>query len=88
MGKKKSKKRTFHYDDQGQFYWETYFVRGKQKRQKVRTIDGLDPDEYLRRNASDIWLLQEGRYDLLHERENERNRPKSIAPGEHGEIPF
>jgi hypothetical protein len=30
-------------------------------------------DEFLRRNADDIYLLQEGHYEILHERQLERD---------------
>jgi hypothetical protein len=62
MAKKKSK----------DFRFETYFVRGKMKRRRIRLIDGLDADEWIRRNADDVFLVQEGYYEVLHERENER----------------
>ena len=47
---------------------ETYFVRGKMKKRKIPLIDGLEVEEFVRRNADDIYLMQEGYYDLLHER--------------------
>jgi len=35
----------------------TVFINGKQKRVKrPQTIDGLDMDEFIRRNADPIWL--------------------------------
>ncbi len=37
----------------------TIFINGKQKRVKrPPTIDGLDVDEFIRRNADPIWLHQ------------------------------
>ena len=37
----------------------TIFVNGKQKRVKrPRTIDGMDVDEFIRKNADPIWLHQ------------------------------
>ena len=37
----------------------TIFINGKQKRVKrPPTIDGMDPDEFTRRNADPIWLHQ------------------------------
>ncbi len=37
----------------------TVFINGKQKRVKrPQTIDGLDMDEFIRRNADPIWLHQ------------------------------
>jgi GNAT superfamily N-acetyltransferase len=42
----------------------TVFVRGKQKRvPRPPTIDGMDPEEFVRRNADPIWLHQEGRWE-------------------------
>ncbi len=51
-------------------------MRGKQKRRKIRMLDGkdFDYDEFIRANADDIWLKQEGHFEILHEREIERNR--------------
>ena len=44
------------------------FVGGKQKRvRRPPTIDGMDVDEYLRRNADPIWLHQEGLWHLMPE---------------------
>ena len=37
----------------------TIFINGKQKRVKCPlTIDGMDVDEFIRRNADPIWLHQ------------------------------
>ena len=37
------------------------FVRGKQKRvRRPPTIEGMDPDEFIRQNADPIWLHQMG----------------------------
>ena len=37
----------------------TIFVNGKQKRvHRAPLIDGMDPDEFIRRNADEIWLHQ------------------------------
>ena len=47
----------------------TIFVNGKQKRvRRPPTIDGMDVEEFIRRNADDIWLHQNERWDILHER--------------------
>ena len=73
MGKRKRQKK-LHYDDKGQFRWETYFVGGKQKRTKVRTVDGMDADEFWRRNADPIALHQAGDYELLHGLESQSGR--------------
>ncbi len=37
----------------------TIFMNGKQKRiKRPPTIDGMDEDEFIRRNADSIWLHQ------------------------------
>jgi len=37
----------------------TIFINGKQKRVKRHpTVEGMDPDEFIRRNADPIWLHQ------------------------------
>lgn len=59
MSKKKSKN----------YRTEIYFVRGKMKKRKIPLIDGLEVEEFIRRNADDVFLLQEGDYDILHERQ-------------------
>lgn len=82
MGKKKKRRPKVLRDEKGEFRWETYFVGGKQKRRKVRRIDGKEFDEYeyIRNNADDIWLLQEGYYEILHDREMRRNDPDYVSP--------
>ena len=42
------------------------FLNGKQKRvRRPPTIDGMDVDEFIRRNADPIWLHQEGFWEYL-----------------------
>ena len=56
----------------------TIFVNGKQKRvRRPPTIDGIPVDEFIRRNADPIWLLQNEMYKLLEE---ELNRSQQIFP--------
>ena len=44
----------------------TIFVNGKQKRVKrPPTIEGLDEDEFIRRNADPIWLHQNEMWEYL-----------------------
>ena len=44
------------------------FVNGKQKRVKhPPTIDGMDVDEFIRRNADPIWLHQNEMWDQMPE---------------------
>jgi hypothetical protein len=48
----------------------TVFVNGKQKRVKrPPTMDGMPLDEFIRRNADPIWLLQEEMYEDLYSSE-------------------
>jgi len=51
------------------FRTEIYFVRGKMKKRRIPLIDGLEVEEFIRRNADDAFLVQEGHFDILHERE-------------------
>ena len=44
----------------------TVFMNGKQKRVKrPPTIDGMDPDEYIRNNADPIWLQQNEMWEYI-----------------------
>jgi len=44
------------------------FVNGKQKRvRRPPTIDGMDVDEFIRRNADPIWLHQNGMWEYMTE---------------------
>jgi hypothetical protein len=46
----------------------TIFVNGKQKRVKrPPTVEGMSVDEFIRRNADPIWLLQHRMYEELHQ---------------------
>jgi hypothetical protein len=73
MGKKRKKrKKIFHFDEKGQFRWEINFVGGKQKRRKVRTIDGIDVEEFIRYNADDLFLKNEGHHEILNEIQKEK----------------
>ena len=50
----------------------TIFINGKQKRVKrPPTIDGMDADEFIRRNADPIWLHQNGMWEYLDQTEEE-----------------
>jgi hypothetical protein len=49
----------------------TIFVHGKQKRvRRPPTIDGMDVDEFIGRNADPVWLHQNGLWEYMTE-ENE-----------------
>lgn len=53
----------------------TIFVNGKQKRVKREpTVDGIPVDEFVRRNADPIWLLQNEMYEELHEWEQDQQQ--------------
>lgn len=76
MGKKKPKN----------YRTEVFFVRGKRKKRKIPLIDGLETEEFIRRNADDIFLMQEGYFEILYEREQERNKTEQevYAPPDSG----
>jgi len=45
----------------------TVFVNGKQKRvRRPPLIDGMDPDEFIRRNANEIWLHQNEMWEEIN----------------------
>ena len=44
----------------------TIFINGKQKRvRRPPTIDGMDVDEFIIRNADPIWLHQNGLWEYM-----------------------
>ena len=46
----------------------TIFINGKQKRvRRPITIDGMDVDEFIRRNADPIWLHQNEMWEFMGE---------------------
>ena len=48
----------------------TIFINGKQKRVKrPPTIDGMDVDEFIRRNADPIWLHQNEMWEYMIDEE-------------------
>jgi len=52
----------------------TIFVHGKQKRVKrPPTIDGIDADEFIRRNADPIWLHQNEMWECIEQPEDDDN---------------
>lgn len=49
----------------------TVFINGKQKRVKRPvTVDGMDVDEYIIRNADPIWLHQNELWEYMEESED------------------
>ena len=52
----------------------TIFVHGKQKRVKrPPTIDGIDVDEYIWKNADPIWLHQNEMWEYIDQPEDDDN---------------
>jgi hypothetical protein len=52
----------------------TVFVNGKQKRVKrPPTIDGMDVDEFIRRNADPIWLHQNEMWEYMDQNTGEND---------------
>ena len=50
----------------------TIFINGKQKRVKrTSTIDGMDVDEYIMRNADPIWLHQNEMWEYMDQSEHD-----------------
>ena len=48
----------------------TIFINGKQKRVKrPPTIEGLEVDEFIHRNADPIWLHQNGMWEYMTDEE-------------------
>jgi hypothetical protein len=84
------KSRKILRDERGEYRFESFFVNGRQRRRKVRVIAGVPVREFIERNADDVFLIQEGMYEVLHEREMQREQnqaadgiPRS-APREFG----
>ncbi len=65
------------------------FINGKQKRVKrPPTINGMDVDEFIRRNADPIWLHQNEMWEYMDEFQS--NRASEVAGKERDDmdIPF
>lgn len=61
----------------------TIFVNGKQKSvRRPVLIEGLDPDEFIRRNADPIWLHQNEMWEYMPEFAVE------AEPDEDDQVPF
>ena len=57
------------------------FINGKQKRvPRQPTIDGMPVDEFIRRNADPIWLVQNEMLEVLEARR--------LDTGEDEDVPF
>jgi len=63
----KRKRKEAKAERQKKYQW--VFMNGKQVRiRRPETIDGLDTYEFIRQNADDIWLTQNGYHEILQER--------------------
>jgi len=57
-------------EKQKKYMW--VFMNGKQvKVKRPATIEGMDPDEYIRQNADPIWLHQNEMWEYIEADENE-----------------
>lgn len=66
----------------------TVFIGGKQKRvRRPPTIEGLPVDEFIRRNADPIWLVQNEMWEYLDPPDTS-TEPPSSGPRDADEIPF
>ena len=64
----------------------TVFMNGKQKRVKrPPTIEGMDPDEFIRRNADPIWLHQNEMWEYIDQNNGEE---LDDIPIDDQDIPF
>lgn len=62
----------------------TIFVNGKQKSvRRPVLIEGMDPDEFIRRNADPIWLHQNEMWEYMPE-----FREVEVEPADDDEVPF
>ena len=65
----------------------TIFINGKQKRVKrPPTIDGMDVDEFIQRNADPIWLHQNELDEYMVEEESQSTNGNELD--EFNDIPF
>lgn len=65
---KRKKKPKVYIDNKGEYIKQEYFIKGKQKFIKIYMIDGIPAEEFYEQNADPITLLQNGDYEILHER--------------------
>ena len=58
----------------------TVFIQGKQVRiKRPLTIEGIDVDEFIRRNADPIWLHQAGLWEYMdQDKDKDLNNKKNI----------
>lgn len=64
----------------------TIFIHGKMKRvRRPQQMDGIDADEFIRRNADPLWLHQNGMWEYMEERSAavaENSQPMKTTPDE------
>jgi uncharacterized protein YnzC (UPF0291/DUF896 family) len=59
--------------------YKTIFINGKQKRVKrLPTIDGMDVDEFIRRNADPIWLHQNEMWEYMENKIEDNGVEKHV----------
>ena len=63
--------------------YQTIFINGKQKSvRREPLIDGLPVDEFIRRNADPVWLVQNEMWEELYELESaDSARPEQPSNG-------
>ena len=72
---------------QKKYMW--VFMNGKQVRVKrAETIDGMDKDEFIRRNADPIWLHQNEMWEYMDQEENKDEEENELGEGKDKECPF
>jgi len=64
----------------------TIFIHGKMKRvRRPQQIDGIDADEFIRRNADPLWLHQNEMWEYMEEcgaAVEENSQPMKTTPDE------
>jgi hypothetical protein len=72
---------------QRKYMW--VFMNGKQVRVKrPETIDGMDKDEFIRRNADPIWLHQNEMWEYMDQEVDEDDECRKREKEEDEECPF
>ncbi|MBW6512006.1 MAG: hypothetical protein K0A93_07820 [Desulfuromonadaceae bacterium] len=69
----------------------TIFIGGTQKRVKrPPTVEGMDADEFICRNADPLWLHQNEMWEVLYERDmdEETETPETFKESSPDDIPF
>ena len=70
MQEKRQKQKGRKGEREKKYIW--VFMNGKQvKVKRPRTIDGMDADEYIQRNADPIWLHQNEMWEYIQKEEDE-----------------